>query len=140
MGEIYVRGMNVMLGYYKNQEATQEVMLPDGWMRTGDLGSIDRDGFLFIRGRCKTMILGPNGQNIYPEEIESILNTLPYVVESLIISYKETSSAKETIKALISPDWDGAKKASLSTEMLHQQMSDNIDTLHKRIHYYRKCT
>ena len=86
VGEILVRGMNVMLGYYKNPEATKAVMLPDGWLRTGDLGTLDKDGFLYIRGRSKSMILSSNGQNIYPEEIEDRLNNMLYVAESLIIS------------------------------------------------------
>lgn len=85
VGEILVRGMNVMLGYYKNPDATKAVMMPDGWMRTGDLGTIDSDGFLYIRGRSKSMILGPSGQNIYPEEIEDRLNNMLYVAESLVI-------------------------------------------------------
>ena len=83
VGEILVRGMNVMLGYYKNPEATKAVMLPDGWLRTGDLGTLDKDGFLYIRGRSKSMILSSNGQNIYPEEIEDRLNNMLYVAESL---------------------------------------------------------
>ena len=91
-GEIQVRSMNVMLGYYKNPDATAAAMTPDGWLKTGDLGVIDRDGFIFIRGRSKTMILSSNGQNIYPEEIESILGTLPYVTESLIVQRPEGSS------------------------------------------------
>ena len=89
VGEILVRGMNVMLGYYKNPEATKAVMLPDGWLRTGDLGTLDKDGFLYIRGRSKSMILSSNGQNIYPEEIEDRLNNMLYVAESLIISQEE---------------------------------------------------
>ena len=85
VGEIFVRGTNVMLGYYKNEEATKEIMLPDGWMKTGDLGIIDKDGFLFIRGRNKNLILGASGQNIYPEDIENKLNNSPYIQESLAI-------------------------------------------------------
>ena len=85
VGEIFVRGTNVMLGYYKNEEATKEIMLADGWMKTGDLGIIDKDGFLFIRGRNKNLILGASGQNIYPEDIENKLNNSPYIQESLAI-------------------------------------------------------
>ena len=85
-GEIQVRGENCMTGYYKNQEATQQAFTEDGWMRTGDLGTIDKEGNIFLRGRCKTMILGPSGQNIYPEEIESLLNAQPAIDEALVVS------------------------------------------------------
>ena len=84
-GELLVRGANVFLGYYKNEEATNEVLDADGWLHTGDMGIIDADGYLFLRGRSKCMILGPSGQNIYPEEIEAVLDTRPYVLESLVI-------------------------------------------------------
>lgn len=85
-GEILLRGDNIMLGYYKNPEATREAFTADGWMRTGDLGTIDKEGNIFLRGRCKTMILGPSGQNIYPEEIESLLNAQPAIDEALVVS------------------------------------------------------
>ena len=85
VGEIQVRGDNVMQGYYKNPEATAAVFTEDGWMRTGDLGIIDKKGNIFIKGRSKCMILSANGQNIYPEEIESMLNAMPHVGESLIV-------------------------------------------------------
>ena len=84
-GEILVKGANVFLGYYKNEEATAEVFTEDGWFRTGDMGILDEDGSLFIKGRAKCMILGPSGQNIYPEEVETVINSQPYVVESLVI-------------------------------------------------------
>ena len=85
-GEILLRGDNIMLGYYKNPEATREAFTTGGWMRTGDLGTIDKEGNIFLRGRCKTMILGPSGQNIYPEEIESLLNAQPAIDEALVVS------------------------------------------------------
>lgn len=85
VGEILVRGDNVMMGYYKNQEATDAAFTADGWMRTGDLGVLDKEGHLSIRGRSKSMILGPSGQNIYPEEIEGKVNNLPYVIESVVV-------------------------------------------------------
>lgn len=100
VGEIMVRGKNVMLGYYKNTAATREVLDGEGWLRTGDLGVVDSDGFLYIRGRSKSMILGPSGQNIYPEEIESKLNVMPYIQESLVLS------DNDKLIALVYPDWD----------------------------------
>ena len=129
-GEIQVRSMNVMLGYYKNPDATAAAMTPDGWLKTGDLGVIDRDGFIFIRGRSKTMILSSNGQNIYPEEIESILGTLPYVTESLIVQ------RPEGLVALILPDRDRAEKDGLDAAALQATMTDNLRQLNSRIPKY----
>ena len=86
VGEILVKGDNMMLGYYKNPEATTAIFTSDGWMRTGDLGILDKEGNVFIRGRNKSMILGPSGQNIYPEEIEDKVNNMDYVVESVLVS------------------------------------------------------
>jgi long-chain acyl-CoA synthetase len=139
-GEILVRGMNVMLGYYKNPEATKEAFTEDGWMHTGDLGVLDNDGFLFLRGRSKTMLLGSNGQNIYPEEIESILNTLPYVSESLIVSREEKDSRKQTLVALIYPAWEQARNEKCTEEDLQKIMAANIVTLNKRMPYYSKVS
>lgn len=130
VGEILVRGMNVMLGYYKNPEATKAVMMPDGWMRTGDLGTIDADGFLYIRGRSKIMILGPSGQNIYPEEIEDKLNNMPYVAESLIIS----QGGK--LVALICPDWQEADKEGIQHEEIEKYMQENIKQLNEAMPSY----
>lgn len=107
-GEILLRGENVMEGYYKNQEATQKSLV-DGWLHTGDLGTVDSDGFIFIRGRSKSMILGPSGQNIYPEEIEARLNNLPYVQESLVVENGNR------LVALVYPDLDSADEANLET-------------------------
>ncbi|MDR2041022.1 MAG: AMP-binding protein [Tannerella sp.] len=131
-GEIIVRGMNNMLGYYRNPEATAEIMVGDGWMRTGDLGTLDRDGFLFIRGRNKTMILGSNGQNIYPEEIESLLNELPYVSESLIVK------RKDLLHALISPEWEKAKDNGLSDDDLAGVIREDLKQLNRRLPGYSK--
>ena len=127
VGEILVKGTNVMLGYYKNPEATAAVMMDNGWMRTGDLGTIDRDGFLYIRGRCKTMILGSNGQNIYPEEIEDRLNQMPYVGESLIVMQGHK------LNALIHPNWEEVDKANLPHSDMEKIMQANIDQLNKEI-------
>lgn len=130
VGEIWVRGTNVMLGYYKNPEATKAVMMPDGWMRTGDLGTIDADGFLYIRGRSKSMILGPSGQNIYPEEIEDRLNNMLYVAESLIIS----QGGK--LVALICPDWEQADKAGVQHSDIEKIMQENIKQLNEELPSY----
>lgn len=99
-GEIIVRGPNVMLGYYKNPEATMQALDKDGWYHTGDLGIIDNEGFVFIKGRCKSMLLSANGQNVYPEEIEAVINSMPLVSESLVIQ------EGEKFIALIYPDSD----------------------------------
>ncbi|MDF9829171.1 AMP-binding protein [Parabacteroides sp. PF5-6] len=132
VGEILVRGMNNMQGYYKNPEATTAVMMPDGWMRTGDLGTMDADGFLYIRGRNKSMILSANGQNIYPEEIEDILNNMPYVSESLVVSQNGK------IVALIYPDWEQVDKAGISHSEIDSLMQTNIEQLNTEIPAYSK--
>ncbi len=119
VGEILTRGDNVMLGYYKNPEATEQV-LKDGWLRTGDLGIIDEAGNLTIKGRSKNMLLGPSGQNIYPEEIEEKINNLPYVNESIVIQLKDNKLA-----ALIHPDYDAANAEGLSTSDLENIMEEN---------------
>lgn len=118
-GEILVKGDNVMLGYYKNQEATNAMFTDDGWMKTGDMGVMDSDGFLYIRGRSKSMILGANGQNIYPEEIESIFNNLPYVIESLVVE------DKGSLVALLYPDFESAEADGLSEVDLRKKMEEN---------------
>jgi long-chain acyl-CoA synthetase len=100
IGEIQTRGENVMVGYYNNEEATKEAFTEDGWLKTGDLGIIDEDGFLFIKGRCKSMILGPSGQNIYPEEIELKINNIDYVQESVVIEQDGK------LVALVYPDYE----------------------------------
>lgn len=133
-GEILVRGTNNMLGYFKNPEATNSVMLDDGWMRTGDLGIIDSEGFLFIKGRCKTMILSSNGQNIYPEEIENKLNDFPLVTESLIIS------DNKKLTALIYPDWAEIKKENISETRLNDIMKQYIAQLNRSIPRYCKVS
>lgn len=116
IGEIEVRGDNVMLGYYKNEDATRGTFSKDGWLRTGDLGYVDEDGFIFIKGRSKTMILGPSGQNIYPEEIEDKLNNMPFVAESLAIQ------RDGKIIALIYPDKDAIDAAGLTENDIPAQL------------------
>lgn len=135
VGEILVKGMNTMLGYYKNEEATKAVMLDNGWMRTGDLGLLDKNNVLYIKGRCKTMILGPNGQNIYPEEIENKLNNKDFVVESLVIS------ENEKLVALIYPDYEAIKKASSNANPnIEKIMQENIYSLNNEIPRYCKVS
>lgn len=135
VGEILVKGMNTMLGYYKNEEATKAVMLDNGWMRTGDLGLLDKDNVLYIKGRCKTMILGPNGQNIYPEEIEDKLNNKDFVLESLVIS------ENEKLVALIYPDYEAFKKSgNNANQSIEKIMQENIYSLNKEIPRYCKVS
>ena len=138
VGEILVRGMSLMLGYYKNPEATKEAFTDDGWMHTGDLGVIDSDGFLFIRGRSKTMLLSSNGQNIYPEEIESLLNNMPCVSESLIVAREEKETHRQIFVALIYPSWEQAEKNGLTGDALWNVMRDNLATLNRQLPYYSK--
>ncbi len=128
-GELWVRGDNVMKGYYKNKDATDAVM-KDGWMNTGDLCTIDTDGFITISGRSKTMILGPSGQNIYPEEIEQKLNNMPYVAESLVVD------SDGQLAALIYPDLELATKQGIHTDALSKIMDDNIAALNKDLPAY----
>lgn len=130
-GEILVRGDNVCLGYYKNPEATEAAF--DGeWFRTGDMGVIDKDGYLFIKGRSKTMILGPSGQNIYPEEIESILNNMPFVVESLVIE------DKGSLVALIYPDFEQVESEKLSQQQLLAKLQENMRIANLELPHYCK--
>lgn len=132
-GNIWVKGMNVMQGYYKNPEATKEVM-PDksGWMNTGDMGVIDDDGFISILGRSKTMILGPSGQNIYPEEIEQKLNNLPFVAESLVIDNQGS------LEALIYPDMDACASQKIDRRKIEEIMEQNMNTLNIEMPAYSK--
>jgi long-chain acyl-CoA synthetase len=140
VGEILVRGTNTMLGYYKNPEATEDAFTKDGWMHTGDLGIVDKDGFLFIRGRSKSLLLGSNGQNIYPEEIESILNRLPYVTESLVVSREEKDTLKYQLVALVYPAREQAEKEGITKEDMQKIMNDNLLTLNRQIPYYSKIS
>jgi long-chain acyl-CoA synthetase len=125
VGEIILRGDNLMLGYYKNEDATHEVMDSEGWFHTGDLGLIDKYGSIFIKGRCKNMLLGPSGKNIYPEEIESIINNYSYVAESVVIS------EDNKLVALICPDMDQVSKDKLSDE----QLQAALDTIRKEVNH-----
>ncbi len=129
-GEIQVRGENVMLGYYKNEEATQKTFTEDGWLRTGDLGYIDENGNIFIKGRSKTMVLGSNGENIYPEAIESKLGNLPLVSDCIVLQYKKR------LVALVYPDYAMAESMGLDENKIKQVMEDNLKTLNSTLARY----
>lgn len=129
-GEIMVKGENVMLGYYKNKETTDNTLESDGWLHTGDLGVIDADGYIFIRGRSKNMILGPSGQNIYPEEIEAQLNNMDCITESLVME----SSGK--LMALVYPDIDKADEANLDETGLQKKMDENLKLINQQLPAY----
>ena len=122
-GEILARGTNVMLGYYKNEEATRQTIDNEGWYHTGDLGTMDAYGNVFIKGRSKNMLLGASGQNIYPEEIEDKLNSLPLVVESVVVQ-RDTK-----LVGLVYPDYDEANTLGLSTSDIEAQMQQNLQDL-----------
>ena len=129
-GEIVCRGPNVMLGYFKNEEATQQVIDADGWLHTGDLGLIDAEGNITIKGRSKNMLLGPSGQNIYPEEIEDKLNNLPYVSESIIVQQNNK------LVGLVYPDFDDAFAHGLKNEDIERVMEENRVALNAMLPAY----
>ncbi len=130
VGEIMMKGENVMVGYYKNKEATEVAIDKDGWLHSGDLGLIDKDGFIFIKGRSKSMILGPSGQNIYPEEIESVINNRACVAESLVVK------REEKLVALIFPDEDVVKSMELAHEEVSQKLEDYRKEMNKHFPSY----
>ena len=132
VGEICVRGANVMLGYYKNEAATAAAIDAEGWYHTGDLGVVDADGYLYIRGRSKNMLLGASGQNIYPEEIEDKLNAMPYVSECLVVQ------RGEKLYALVHPDYDEAARDGLGNEDLRTRMEENRKELNARLAAYEQ--
>ncbi len=134
LGEIQVRGENVMKGYYKNEEATKAAFTEDGWLKTGDLGIIDKENRIYIKGRAKTMLLGPNGQNIFPEEIESKLNNMPFVMECLVIE------RNGKLVALIYPDYESLDTAGVEVEMLPTIMEENRLSLNKTLANYENIT
>lgn len=133
-GEILARGLNVMLGYYKNEEASRETLDEDGWYHTGDLGTMDHEGNVFIKGRSKNMLLGANGQNIYPEEIEDKLNSLAMVVESIVIQ------KGDKLVGLVYPDFDEAKSMGFSNEDLEKIMEENRQQLNSTLPAYCKIS
>ena len=133
-GVIWVKGENVMLGYYKNDEATAQVFDADGWMTTGDIGCVDDDNYIYLRGRDKNMILGPSGQNIYPEEIEQKLNNMLFVSESVVID------DAGRLVALIHPDLDLLTQHQIGAEELQRIMADNIAQLNKELPAYSQIS
>ena len=133
-GEILTRGLNVMLGYYKNEEATRETIDDEGWYHTGDLGTMDNYGNVFINGRSKNMLLGPSGQNIYPEEIEDKLNSMTMVVESIVVQ-RDTK-----LVALVHPDMDEARLLGFTMEDLEGIMEQNRNGLNAQLPAYEKIS
>ena len=131
-GEIVCRGLHVMLGYYKNEEATRKAIDEEGWYHTGDLATMSADGHIFIRGRLKNMLLGANGQNVYPEEIEDKLNSMPLVSESLIVQ------RGDKLVALIYPDMDESKQMGFTQEDLENVMEQNRQELNAGLPVYSK--
>ena len=131
-GEILVKGANIFLGYFKNEDATRSVFTEDGWFKTGDMGVIDQDGSLFIKGRSKCMILGPSGQNIYPEEVETVINSQPYVVDSLVV---EDDGG---LTALIYPDFAQGAKDGMDQDAFIRYMQDTLPELNKELPNYAK--
>ena len=132
VGEILVKGDNVMKGYYKNEEITEATISPDGWLHTGDLGVVDKDGYLFIKGRSKNMILSSSGQNVYPEEIEAKSNNLPYVLESLVVE------KDGKLVALIVVDRDAVNAAGITEDKLKAIMDQNHKHLNSHLPNYMK--
>ena len=131
-GEIVCKGMNVMLGYYKNEEATHKAIDAEGWYHTGDLATMSADGHIFIRGRLKNMLLGANGQNVYPEEIEDKLNSMPMVSECIIVQ------RGDKLAALVYPDMDEAKNMGFTQSDLENVMEQNRQQLNEQLPVYSK--
>ena len=129
-GEILVRGDNMMNGYYKNEDATESTIDREGWLHTGDLGVVDKDGYIYIKGRSKNMILGASGQNIYPEEIEARLNNMPYVQESIVVEQQGK------LHALIVPDQELVEAEQISREKLEEEMENNQKHLNHQLPGY----
>lgn len=131
-GEILVRGLNVMLGYYKSEELTAKTIDENGWYHTGDLGVMDEDGFIFIKGRSKNMLLSANGQNIYPEEIEDKLNNMPLVTESIVVQ------REQKLVGLVFPDFDEAKNLGLGRADIEARLEDNRKKLNETLPVFSK--
>ncbi len=134
VGEIQVKGENVMLGYYKNEEATNESFTEDGWLKTGDLGIIDKNNFIYIKGRSKNMLLGPSGQNIYPEEIESKLTNQPFIAECVV------TERKGKLIALIYPDLEALKTENIEEPAIQKIMEENIKKTNHELPKYEQIS
>jgi long-chain acyl-CoA synthetase len=132
VGEIQVKGENVMIGYYKNEEATRESFTDDGWLKTGDLGIIDKNNFIYIKGRSKNMLLGPSGQNIYPEEIESKLTNQPFIAECVV------TERKGKLIALIYPDLEALKTENIEESAIQRIMEENIKKTNHELPKYEQ--
>ena len=131
-GEVLLKGQNIFLGYYKNEDLTKKTFTEDGWFKTGDMGVLDKDGFLYLRGRSKCMILGPSGQNIYPEEIESVINNIKYVVDSLVI---EEDGA---LTALIYPDFRQAGSDGYTSRQLEELLNGFVKDANEELPNYSR--
>lgn len=131
VGEIQIKGDNVMTGYYKNKEATKEAITKDAWLKTGDLGVLDKDNVLYIKGRSKNMLLGPSGQNIYPEEIESRLNNMPFIQESIVTDDKD-----HKLIALVYPDYEGCDAEGLNKMEIEEAFESSRKALNKTLPAY----
>lgn len=134
VGEIQVKGDNVMLGYFNNDEANKNTFTEDGWLRTGDLGIIDHNNFVFIKGRSKNMLLGPSGQNIYPEELEARLSNLPYVAECVVVQ------RENKLVALVYPDKDGMHTNNIDENALNTIMADNRKNFNHHVAQYEQLS
>jgi len=132
-GEILIHGDNVTTGYYRNPEATAQILDKDGWFHSGDIGTVDKDGYIFINGRCKSMILGPSGQNIYPEEIEAEVNNLPYITESLVVE------REGRLVALVTLDNDALAQDGHKDDV-DKVLDGNLELLNSRIPVYEKVS
>ena len=129
-GEILIRGEQVMYGYYKNEEDTKNALDKEGWLHTGDIGVIDKDNYIYIKGRSKNMLLGSSGQNIYPEEIEAKINNMPFVVESVVVQ------REQKIIALVYPDMIAADELDISKNELEILMEENRKNLNNKLGSY----
>ncbi len=129
-GEVQVKGPNVFLGYYKNEESTKNSFTGDGWFKTGDMGVLDSDGYLFLRGRSKCMVLGPSGQNIYPEELEAVINNFNYVVDSLVV---EDNGG---LTALIYPDWHQGELDGMPRSAFKKRILDMLPAINEELPNY----
>ena len=129
-GEVQVKGPNVCLGYFKNEDATKAAFTKDGWFKTGDMGVLDEDGYLFLRGRSKCMVLGPSGQNIYPEELEAVINNFNYVVDSLVV---EDDGG---LTALIYPDWHQGELDGMPRSVFKKRITDMLPAINQELPNY----